>query len=77
MKGNSTKLQKVAVEEFLVVKNAEENGGNGLQQPNADGLTLGISQALHAGNGVGIFDFALHVSSLSLTGPMWRNCNIT
>jgi hypothetical protein len=27
---NSTKLQNIAVEELLVVKNAEEDGGNGL-----------------------------------------------
>ena len=61
---NSTKLQEVAVEEFLIVKDAEEYGRDRLQQPGADGLALGIAHALHAGDGVGIFEFALHVSSL-------------
>jgi hypothetical protein len=73
---NSAKLQKVAIEEFFVVEDAKENWSDGVQQPSADGLALGVSHALYAGDGVRIFDFALHVSSLILTGPMWRTYNI-
>ena len=75
-KENSAKLQNVAIEELFVVKDAEENGSDGLQQPGADRLALGVAHAVHAGDGVWIFDFALHVSSLFLTGPLWRNHNI-
>ena len=62
---NSAKSQDGAIEELLVVENAEENRGHGLQQPRAHRLAFGIQQALHAGYGVGVLEFVLHSRILS------------
>lgn len=56
---DSTEVEDFAIEELLVVENAQENGGNRLQQPSTQGLAFRVAQAEHAVEIVGNSDFAL------------------
>jgi hypothetical protein len=46
-KDDSTKTQEVAIEELLVEEDPIQDGGDGLQQPRAEGLSFRVSEIVH------------------------------